>query len=135
MLILALKKLGISLVTYSTLLCCIKMVQFNLCKRKSVTNRKTVNGICNECTPVNNTNNAMATQLNVNYDRAPCNPGDVLGNIKFEDFVEWMLKVFLKEMCKKNIEDLRKDLSNTREEEKYRESSNKVTRSEVDYAN
>ena len=60
-------------------------------KQESTKTRKTVKGICNECTLVNNTNNATATQLNVNYDGTPCNPGDVLENIKYEDFVKWML--------------------------------------------
>ena len=87
------------------------------CKKNATKNRLLVDGICNECS---------LKEIKVDYDNAPCNPDDPLGTIKFKDFVEWMLSVFVKcvqnsvnaEMseCKKMVDESRKELVETKKE-------------------
>ena len=79
----------------------------------------TEEGICNDCVLKNK-------PIIVNYDEAPCNPDEEVGSIKFKDFVDWMLKVFVKCVkessgvelteCKKEITNVKKELNETKKE-------------------
>ena len=86
------------------------------CKKNATKNRVLSDGVSFEC------NNK---EIEIDYDNAPCNPDDALGTIKFKDFVEWMLSVFVK--CvksstedvteyKKKLDDTRKELAETKKE-------------------
>ena len=76
-------------------------------------------GICNECVVKNK-------PIVVNYDEAPCDPDEEVGSIKFKDFVEWMLTVFVKCVkesggvelaeCKKEIKAVKKELTDTKKD-------------------
>ena len=95
------------------------LVKCNVCKRNASKNRTIENGVCNECT----INNDAAQESDVpNYDGAPCNPEDTLGNIKFKDFAQWM-HLFIKEQIvnelksyKKALDDVTKKYTEVRKE-------------------
>ena len=104
------------------------------CKRNSTKNRLVADGLCNECNP-------PATPINVDYAAAPCNADDTLGDIKFKDFVEWMLDVFVKCVkesvsielaeCNKQITTVKEQLSTVRNDLKTANEDVKTLKEEM----
>ena len=84
------------------------MVKCTQCKKVASRTRVLKDGVCNECNP----------SITIDYAGAPCNADDKLSDIKFKDFVEWMVSVFVtcvKESTKIEVAECNKEITNVKD--------------------
>lgn len=103
------------------------MTKCTQCNKKSSRTRTLTDGVCNEC------NNDTA--IEVDYDDAPCDPEDKLGDTPAKDFVEWMCRILVKcvkEPLSHQLAECSKELKQTKDDVKNLKTSLTNANKEID---
>ena len=95
------------------------MAKCTSCNKNASRTRIVTNGICNVCSSAN-------ASVDVNYDDAPCDPNEKIGDTSVKDFVDWMCRALvkcIKEPLSLQLAECTKDLKQAKEEVKNLKAS------------